>query len=520
MSEINWRRSPGLRSGFTRIDSAPAPRPRPRKSEQGGYALLLVLLMAAIIAINLYMEAPRVAFQAQRNKEQMLMERGEQYKRAIGLFLRTTKNTRWPNTIEELENFNNKRFLRKRYIDPITGKDEWRLIHIVNGVLTDSITNKKKDSTEDHLSKNGAVMELAGIAGLDNTGQTGANAANRRRASEGGTQIGPDGQPLAGSSAGLPAFPGGAGNGTPGLPPIPGANGSTGASGVTGVTGVAGGPPGFGGNAGIAGLLGIPTAPTGATGATGANAPPVSYGLGNGIAAVGGGTPTPAPAAGAMPGNLSGGGMQPGVGGFAAPGNLGAGTPGANGVNISPQAQAAAASLIQGLLTQPRPGGMAGLPAQGVGIGGSGIAGVASKAEGESIMVYNDHSAYNEWEFIYDPMKFAVPQNPNTGSSVGTPASQLASGGSTGPNVLNQVGTPAGNLSTGPGMPGGLGMGNMAGAASISPASLTAGPGGAGATTTAAPGGAAAGGMSGTPGGSSAFGLPGAALSIRPGKPW
>ena len=52
MSEINWRRSPGLRSGFTRIDSAPAPRPRPRKSEQGGYALLLVLLMAAIIAIN------------------------------------------------------------------------------------------------------------------------------------------------------------------------------------------------------------------------------------------------------------------------------------------------------------------------------------------------------------------------------------------------------------------------------------------------------------------------------------
>ncbi len=72
----------------------------------------------------------------------MLVERGEQYKRAIGLFLRTNKNTRWPACIEELENFNNRRFLRRRYLDPITGKDEWRLIHIANGVLTDSVTNK------------------------------------------------------------------------------------------------------------------------------------------------------------------------------------------------------------------------------------------------------------------------------------------------------------------------------------------------------------------------------------------
>lgn len=505
-----------------------------RKGEQGGYALLLVLLMAAFIAINLYMEAPRVAFQAQRQKEQMLMERGEQYKRAIGLFLRTNKS-RWPNSIDELENFNNRRSLRKRYIDPMTGKDEWRLIHIVNGVLTDSVTNKKQD-TQDHLSKGGSVMELAGIGGLDSTGQPGVNAANRRRASEGGSQVGPDGQPIAGGTAGMPPLPGGA-SGTPGLPPIPGAGGTTGA---TGVTGVAGGPPGFGGNNGIPGMLGIPTAPTGASGAIGGSAP-VSYGLGNGIAAVGGGTPVTAPSAGALPGNLSGGGVQAGFnGGFGTtpgmPGAAGA-TPGANGINISPQAQAAAANLIQGLLTQPRPGGMAGLPTQGVGIGGSGIAGVASKAEGESIMVYNDRSSYNEWEFIYDPMKFAVPMNPNTGSTVGTPASQLASGATTGPNILNQVGTPASNLSAGTGMSGGLGMGaqmvstgglgagtggaSLGGGASFgSGASLGSGAsfGGASSGGGTAPGGSAAGGA-GASGGSSAFGAPGASLSIRPGKP-
>ena len=138
--------------------------------------------------------------------------------------------------------------------------------------------------------------------------------------------------------------------------------------------------------------------------------------MGNGIAAVGGGTPFQSAIPGALPGNFPGGALG---------GASGGGQPG--GIGISPQAQAAAANLIQGLLTQPRPGGMQGLPTQGTTIMGNGIAGVASKAEGDSIMVYADHSNYNEWEFIYDPMKFVVPPNPNTGSSVGTPAQQLGS---------------------------------------------------------------------------------------------
>ncbi len=33
------------------------------------------------------MEIPRVAFETQRQKEQLLVERGEQYKRAIKLFV-------------------------------------------------------------------------------------------------------------------------------------------------------------------------------------------------------------------------------------------------------------------------------------------------------------------------------------------------------------------------------------------------------------------------------------------------
>src|SRR5512142_2863086 len=107
-----------------------------RRQGESGFALLLVFLMASVIAISLYMELPRVAFDAQRQKEQLLIDRGEQYKRAIKVFYNTNK--RYPASIEELETLNNKHSLRKRYKDPMTGKDEWRVIHVQNGVLTDS----------------------------------------------------------------------------------------------------------------------------------------------------------------------------------------------------------------------------------------------------------------------------------------------------------------------------------------------------------------------------------------------
>src|ERR1039457_5445281 len=117
--------------------------PLSRRKNQRGFALLLVFLMASIVAILLYMELPRVAMQAQRDKEEMLIDRGEQYKRAIQLFVNKAK--RYPGDIKDLENFQNQRFLRQRYADPLTGKDEWRLIHIQNGMLTDSKLTKPKD---------------------------------------------------------------------------------------------------------------------------------------------------------------------------------------------------------------------------------------------------------------------------------------------------------------------------------------------------------------------------------------
>ena len=166
------------------------PQPlRPKATNESGYAMLLVFLMAAIIAMALYNELPRVAFEAQRTREQLLIERGEQYKRAIQLFVR--KVGRYPATIEELESLNNLRFLRKRYIDPMTGKDKWRLIHVNGGVLTDSIIPKNKPGQagqpgqdQQQANTNTFIGEGPVMGAANDPNQQQMNPALRRRASD------------------------------------------------------------------------------------------------------------------------------------------------------------------------------------------------------------------------------------------------------------------------------------------------------------------------------------------------
>ena len=85
-----------------------------------------------------------------------------------------------------------------------------------------------------------------------------------------------------------------------------------------------------------------------------------------------------------------------------------------------------AADMINRILTTPRPGGMPqGAQTLGGATLGGGIAGVASNAEGEGVMVYNEHTKYDEWEFVYDPAKQKQIPNPNATGAGGTPAQQM-----------------------------------------------------------------------------------------------
>ena len=191
--------SRGVPSGPSSEGSAP--------NAESGFALLLVFLMAAVVAISLYMEIPRVAFEAQRQKELLLIDRGEQYKRAIQVFF--INNKRYPASMDELKNLNGRRYLRQQYVDPMTGKSEWRLVHINGGVFTDSLLNaSKQGQTQSAQNQQGQAQPgqapLGGITGGSYVGegqqfigaaanpQQSVNFAMRRRASDGGGQAMPD----------------------------------------------------------------------------------------------------------------------------------------------------------------------------------------------------------------------------------------------------------------------------------------------------------------------------------------
>ena len=98
-----------------------------KSRNQKGYVLLSIMLLMALMLIALSVELPRIRQQIKREKEEELIHRAREYTNAIKRFHR--KFGRYPLSVDQLENTNNFRFLRKRYKDPMTGKDDWRLIH-------------------------------------------------------------------------------------------------------------------------------------------------------------------------------------------------------------------------------------------------------------------------------------------------------------------------------------------------------------------------------------------------------
>jgi type II secretory pathway pseudopilin PulG len=106
-----------------------------RKSQiaQRGYMMITLMLALAMITFALAVVLPDITQQIRRDREEEMMHRGTAYMRAIQHYYR--KLGRYPMKIEDLENTNNVRFLRKRYTDPLnidraTGKEkDFKLLH-------------------------------------------------------------------------------------------------------------------------------------------------------------------------------------------------------------------------------------------------------------------------------------------------------------------------------------------------------------------------------------------------------
>ena len=96
-----------------------------RTGEQG-FLLVGVIVMAALVLIALSVAAPIIAKDLKRERELEAKHRGEQYVRAIRMYYQ--KTNAYPASVKALESTNNVRYLRQHYLDPMTGKDDWKLI--------------------------------------------------------------------------------------------------------------------------------------------------------------------------------------------------------------------------------------------------------------------------------------------------------------------------------------------------------------------------------------------------------
>ncbi|MGD0294157.1 MAG: hypothetical protein ABSB30_09900 [Terracidiphilus sp.] len=102
----------------------PAPIRRSRPSEQG-YTLVAVIFLLALLTIALAVALPRIAKEIQRDRELETMQRGKQYIRGVRMYYKKF-NAYPPNVDALVKPTNNIRFLRKRYADPTTGKEDWK----------------------------------------------------------------------------------------------------------------------------------------------------------------------------------------------------------------------------------------------------------------------------------------------------------------------------------------------------------------------------------------------------------
>src|SRR5262245_37064477 len=98
------------------------------KSSESGYVLLAVMLAFTLILIALSAGISRLGQQIKREKEEELVHRGKDYAIAVKRYVHKNGG-RFPLSVEQLEDTNHVRFLRKKYKDPMTGEADWRLVH-------------------------------------------------------------------------------------------------------------------------------------------------------------------------------------------------------------------------------------------------------------------------------------------------------------------------------------------------------------------------------------------------------
>jgi type II secretory pathway pseudopilin PulG len=325
-----------------------------------GFMLVGLIVAIFIILLVLSIAAPKVSKELQREREVEAVHRGNQYVRAIQVYGRKNGG-QFPATMEALEKTNNQRFLRQRYVDPITGKVDWRLIHV----------GEAKTTVKGFFGKplTGLTPGLGSAAGMASSGGIGAGATG-------------------GSSPSAFASPGA------------GAYGSS-SSGSSAFGSSSSGSSAFGSSS---------------------------------------------------PGSSSFGSSSPGTSGMGSTSSPTTGTTATGG--------AASGTDTSGSTPSGSPG-VASQSATSFTGGGSPFVGVGIPKEETSIMVLNEQTTYNTWEFIYDPRIEQLKANVSIFGGGPATASGSGSLGSAGSMTSGGTGTGTGGSTGGFGTTPGSGFGSQ-----------------------------------------------------------
>jgi type II secretory pathway pseudopilin PulG len=211
-----------------------------RQEAEEGFMLVGLIVAIFLILLVLGVAAPKVSQALKRDREVEAVHRGDQYVRAIRLFYRKTHT--YPGSIEQLEKTNNIRFLRQRYVDPMTGKDDWRLIHVgeakttVKGFFGQPLTGMAPGL--------GSAANLASGGGIG-TGAAGSGQQAGSSSTFGGSAFG--GSSSGGYSSGAGGLGGSTmptlgGSSSSGTPTLGGSTSSSGTPTLGGSTGSSGTP--------------------------------------------------------------------------------------------------------------------------------------------------------------------------------------------------------------------------------------------------------------------------------------
>ena len=171
---------------------------RSKRSKQKGYVLLGVMFALTLMLIAMAAAAPRIAQQIRREREEELVHIGKDYATAVKRFVHKNGG-RYPNSIEQLENTNQIRFLRKQYKDPTTGENIWRLVHAGEAEIKIPTPNPGLNPSTNNPGLGGGTNQQANnTAGLNNNqkqfsgsqGNTGTLVTSGIGSSSGQQQLG------------------------------------------------------------------------------------------------------------------------------------------------------------------------------------------------------------------------------------------------------------------------------------------------------------------------------------------